>query len=54
MIMEHGKLIEKHAAALGVPTLSVTWQTFGGSGLMQGAMLSGRLFFPNVHDATRS
>src|SRR5438045_529244 len=45
MIMEHEKLVEKHAAALGVPPLSVTWQTFGGSGLMQGAMLSGRLDF---------
>ena len=45
MIMEHNKLIEKHAAALGVKDLSVTWQTFGGSGLMQGAMIAGRLDF---------
>ena len=45
MIMEHNKLIEKRAQALGVKDLSVTWQTFGGSGLMQGAMLAGRLDF---------
>ncbi|HXX82537.1 MAG TPA: hypothetical protein VEN29_01005 [Casimicrobiaceae bacterium] len=45
MIMERNKLIEKHAAALGVKDLSVTWQTFGGSGLMQGAMIAGRLDF---------
>ena len=45
MIMEHEKLVEKHAQALGLRDLAITWQTFGGSGLMQGAMLAGRLDF---------
>ena len=45
MIMENNKLIEKRANALGLKDLSVTWQTFGGSGLMQGAMIAGRLDF---------
>jgi NitT/TauT family transport system substrate-binding protein len=45
MIMEHEKLVEKHAQGLGLKDLSITWQTFGGSGLMQGAMLAGRLDF---------
>jgi NitT/TauT family transport system substrate-binding protein len=45
MIMENKSLIEKHAKALGVDNLKVTWQTFGGSGLMQGAMIAGRLDF---------
>jgi NitT/TauT family transport system substrate-binding protein len=45
MIMEHHNLVEKRASALGVKDLNITWQTFGGSGLMQGAMLAGRLDF---------
>jgi NitT/TauT family transport system substrate-binding protein len=45
MIMENKKLIEKQAKALGVNDLKVIWQTFGGSGLMQGAMIAGRLDF---------
>ena len=45
MIMEHEKLVERHAQALGIKDLSTTWQTFAGSGLMQGAMLAGRLDF---------
>jgi NitT/TauT family transport system substrate-binding protein len=45
MIMEHNKLVETRAGALGVKDLNITWQTFGGSGLMQGAMLAGRLDF---------
>jgi NitT/TauT family transport system substrate-binding protein len=45
MIMENKALVEKHAKALGVDNLKVTWQTFGGSGLMQGAMIAGRLDF---------
>jgi NitT/TauT family transport system substrate-binding protein len=45
MIMEHEKLVEKHAQALGLNEINITWQTFGGSGLMQGAMLAGRLDF---------
>jgi NitT/TauT family transport system substrate-binding protein len=45
MIMENKKLVEKQAKAIGVNDLKVTWQTFGGSGLMQGAMIAGRLDF---------
>jgi NitT/TauT family transport system substrate-binding protein len=45
MIMENNKLVEKHAAALGLKDLKITWQTFGGSGLMQSAMIAGRLDF---------
>jgi len=45
MIMENNKLVEKHAAALGLNDLKITWQTFGGSGLMQSAMIAGRLDF---------
>jgi len=45
MIMEHNKILERRASALGVKDLTITWQTFGGSGLMQGAMLAGRLDF---------
>jgi len=45
MIMEHEKLVEKHAKASGLGELKVTWQTFGGSGLTQGAILAGRLDF---------
>jgi len=45
MIMEQNKLVEKRADALGVKDLKITWQTFGGSGLMQSAMIAGRLDF---------
>src|SRR6266576_5416896 len=45
MIMENNKLVEKHAASLGLNDLKITWQTFGGSGLMQSAMIAGRLDF---------
>ena len=45
MIMEHEKLVEKHAKASGLGELKVIWQTFGGSGLTQGAILAGRLDF---------
>ena len=45
MIMEQQKLVEKHARAAGLGELKVNWQTFGGSGLTQGAILAGRLDF---------
>jgi NitT/TauT family transport system substrate-binding protein len=45
MIMEHQKLVEKHARASGLGELKVNWQTFGGSGMTQGAILAGRLDF---------
>jgi NitT/TauT family transport system substrate-binding protein len=48
MIMQEGKLIEKHAAQLGVPNLKVTWQQFSGGAVMNDALLSGNLEFAVV------
>jgi len=45
MIMEHEKLVEKHAKAAGLGDVKVNWKTFGGSGFMQSAMLAGDLEF---------
>ena len=45
LIMEHEKLIEKHAKASGLGDVKVNWKTFGGSGFTQSAMLSGDLQF---------
>ena len=40
-VMKHQKLLEKHAAALGVPNLKVTYATFNGPDAMNDALLSG-------------
>src|SRR3954471_13165974 len=40
-VMKHQRLVEKHAAALGVPNLSVTFATFNGPDAMNDALLSG-------------
>ena len=40
-VMKHQRLIEKHAAALGVPGLKVTFATFNGPDAMNDALLSG-------------
>ncbi len=45
MLMEDQKLIEKAAAAAGVPNLQVTWAQFAGGNVMNDAMLSGSLDF---------
>ena len=42
-VMEQQKLIEKHAAALGAPGLTVDWLTFAGGGNATDAMLSGSI-----------
>ena len=39
--MKHRKLVEKHAAALGVPDLKVSFSTFNGPDAMNDALLSG-------------
>ena len=39
-MMAHRKLLEKHAAALGVPDLKVSWRTFSGPDNMNDALLS--------------
>src|SRR5215813_1273950 len=40
-IMEKQKLIEKHAAALGVPNVTTKWVTFSGGGAQTDALLAG-------------
>jgi NitT/TauT family transport system substrate-binding protein len=45
MIMEHEKLIEKHAAALGRPNVRVAWSSIGGGAVMNDALLAGSLTF---------
>jgi sulfonate transport system substrate-binding protein len=40
-VMKHQRLVEKHAAALGVPNLTVTFATFNGPDAMNDALLSG-------------
>ena len=45
MIMEDQKLVEKHAAALGLSGLTVQWVTLGGPSAMNDALLSGGLDF---------
>ena len=39
-VMEHHQLIEKHAAALGLPEVKVSWVTFNGPDAMNTALLS--------------
>jgi len=48
MVMEDGKLIEKHAARRGVPGLQVSWITMSGPGALNVALLSGSIEFVNV------
>jgi NitT/TauT family transport system substrate-binding protein len=45
MVMESQKLIEKQAAARGLPDLKVTWSRLAGPAVMVDAMLSGSLHF---------
>jgi NitT/TauT family transport system substrate-binding protein len=40
-ILEHRKLIEKHAKAQGLPDVKVTWTTFNGPDAMNAALLAG-------------
>ncbi len=48
MIMEHDKLIEKHAKAAGLGDIAVKWATFAGAAAMNDALLSGNLEFAAV------
>ncbi len=48
MVMEDQKLIEKHAAQLGVSGLNVSWQTVGGPGALNDGLLAGQISFVNV------
>jgi NitT/TauT family transport system substrate-binding protein len=45
MIMEHEKLVEKHATQRGLGKLKVNWKTFGGSGFQQSAIIAGQVEF---------
>jgi NitT/TauT family transport system substrate-binding protein len=45
MVMEHEKLVEKHAAKQGLPALNVAWPTLGGPGAMIDGLLSGQVDF---------
>jgi len=42
-VMEHQKLIEKHARALGIPQVNVTWHTFNGPAAVNEALISGNI-----------
>ena len=44
-IMRTEKLVEKHAAALGLGDLKVAWLKFGGSNSINDALISGQLDF---------
>jgi NitT/TauT family transport system substrate-binding protein len=45
MVMEHEKLVQRHAARLGLPSLTVEWPTVGGPGAMIDGLLSGQVDF---------
>jgi len=47
-IMEHDKLVEKHARAAGINDLKVTWSSFAGANVMNDALLSNSLDFAAV------
>lgn len=42
-VMEHRKLIEKHAKALGLGDVNVSWLTFNGPAAVNDALLSGQI-----------
>lgn len=42
-VMEHQQLIEKHARALGIPDVKVSWHTFNGPAAVNEALLSGSI-----------
>ena len=45
MIMEHDKLLEKHALAAGLGEIKVVYSQIGGGGVMNDALISGALSF---------
>src|SRR3954464_4035003 len=45
LVMEQNKLIEKHAASLGLPAIEVKWVDLGGPSAMNDALLSGAVDF---------
>jgi NitT/TauT family transport system substrate-binding protein len=45
LVMEQNKLIEKHAASLGMPVIEVKWVDLGGPSALNDALLSGAVDF---------
>ena len=45
MIMEHDKLLEKHARAAGLGEVRVVYSTIGGGSVMNDSLISGALSF---------
>ncbi len=45
MVMEHQKLVEKHAAAAGLGTVAVSWRSLTGPSMMVDTMMSGTMDF---------
>lgn len=48
MVMQEQKLIEKHAARLGIKDVNVVWQQFSGGAVMNDALISSNLDFAVV------
>jgi NitT/TauT family transport system substrate-binding protein len=42
-ILDHRQLIEKHAKALGLPDIKVSWATFNGPNAMNDALIAGSI-----------
>ncbi|HTS39872.1 MAG TPA: ABC transporter substrate-binding protein [Xanthobacteraceae bacterium] len=42
-VMEHQQLIEKHARALGIPEVKVSWHVFNGPAAINDALLAGQI-----------
>jgi NitT/TauT family transport system substrate-binding protein len=42
-VIDHQKLIEKHAKLMGIPEVKVTWQVFNGPAAMNDALISGNI-----------
>jgi NitT/TauT family transport system substrate-binding protein len=45
MVMQHERLVEKHAARLGIASLKTDWPALGGPGAMIDGLLSGQVDF---------
>ena len=48
VLMEDGKLVEKHAKAMGLGDVPVTWATFRSSDVMNDALISGQVDFVSL------
>lgn len=45
MVMQHDRLVEKHAAAVGLPSLTVNWSLVSGPSVMNDGLISGAVQF---------